>query len=185
MPAAGPASIEPDPAQIAADLELDTIGQQFDLLGQAAETSNARRRGAGRPAGALNRRNAETFDYLEALGYKGPERVLMQIISADPRELAAALAGPGQKVENVSFDRAFEVLKLQVKAAADLMPYKLARRPQAHEITRRELHLFLSGNLSPEELEKAEQNQWADLRVGDNAAQIDGEVLPDQGVKTH
>lgn len=183
LTAAAGAAADPDPAQVAADLELDRVGQQFDLLGQAAETSNARRRGAGRPAGSLNKRNAETFDYLEALGYKGPERMLMQIISADPRELARSL-GQIPPEREVSFDQAFEVLKLQVKAAADLMPYKLARRPQMHEITRRELHLFVSGDLSLEEMEKAQQNQWADLCDGGNPAQIEGEIVTDQQLST-
>ena len=142
-------------------------GLQLDLLGEVAETSNAVRRGVGRPEGSGNKRNAETFDYLEARGFKAPEVVLMEIASADTRLLAARLAGLDDP-KHVPFDRALEVLKLQLKAAADLMPYKLARKPQQHEIRKASLHLFMAGNLSPEQLQQIEQNQMlsVDALVG-------------------
>jgi hypothetical protein len=70
------------------------------------------------------------FDYLEARGFKAPELRLMEIVTADCRELAAALAGPDAKPENVSFDRALEVLRLQAKVAGDLLPYKFAKRQE-------------------------------------------------------
>jgi hypothetical protein len=141
---------------------LDLAGKpvQLDLLGAMAETSNARRRGAGRPEGAVNKRNDETFDYLEARGFKAPEVLLMEVISADVKLLANKLGADP-----------IEVLKLQIKAAADLMPYKLARKPQAFEVTKRELHMFVAGKLTPEIEAQIEQNQW--VTVGDAVRQDD------------
>jgi hypothetical protein len=157
--------------------------EQLDLLGEAAETSNARRRGAGRPEGSGNKRNAETFDYLEALGFKGPERLLMEVVSADPRQLAAQLAGTDDP-RHVPFDRALEVLKLQIKAAADLMPYKLARKPQAIEVSRKELHLFVAGTLSEAQQSLIQQNQWVSVedavREKDNASHDAAIIEADQ-----
>lgn len=135
-------------------------GDQLDMLGQIAETSNAGRRARGRPEGATNKRNDETFDYLEALGFKAPERLLMEIVSADTVALSREL-----------MTVPLEVLKLQLKAAADLMPYKLARKPQAMEITKRQLHMFVTGSLTPEQEKLIEQNQW--LTIDDAVRQAD------------
>ena len=55
---------------------------------------------------------------------------MMEIISADTRQLAAALSGPDVKPDNVSFDRVMEVLKLQAKVASDLLPFKIAKRQE-------------------------------------------------------
>ena len=157
----------PDQGQVEArtapppEFSAPTIdGLQMDLLGQIAETSNARRRGAGRPEGAVNKRNDATFDYLEARGFKAPEVLLMEVISADVVALSRRLMA-----------EPIEVLKLQIKAAADLMPYKLARKPQSVEVTRRELHMFVAGKLTPELEAQIEQNQW--VTVSDGVRQDD------------
>lgn len=139
--------------------------QQIDLLGQVAETSNAGRRARGRPEGAVNRRNDETFDYLEARGFKAPEILLMEVISADVVQLARKLGADP-----------IEVMKLQIKAAADLMPYKLARKPQAMEITSKKLHMFVTGSLTPEQEKQIEQNQWLTI---DEAVRQDGNAPHD------
>lgn len=149
--------------------------QQLDLLGTAAETSNAERRARGRPEGAANKRNAETFDYLEALGFKAPERLLMEVVSADVVQLARKLGADP-----------VEVLKLQIKAAADLMPYKLARKPMAVEVNRKSLHVFMSGTLTDEQKSQIEQNQWVTLddvvRQPDNPSHDEAIVESDQGL---
>lgn len=120
----------------------------LDVLGRVAETLNAKRRARGRPEGSANRRNAEMFDYLEARGFKAPELRMMEIISADARELAAALAGPDVKAENVSFDRAFEILKLQAKVAGDLLPFKFAKRQELQVNHGGEVaHVMMAGRL--------------------------------------
>jgi hypothetical protein len=148
----------------------DGEGQQLDFLGGVAELQNARRR--GRPAGAVNRRNDAQFDYYEALGFKAPERFLLELVSADTKDLAKRLGADPLKL-----------LAEQRKAAADLLPYKLARKPQEHEIRKAELHLFVAGDMSPEALKKVEENQWFDVRQ--LGMQSDGEVVPvaDQEVK--
>ena len=120
-----------------------------DLLGRVAEQVNAKRRGAGRPQGSANRRNDEVFDYLEARGFKQPERYLAELITADPRELAAALSGPGTKAENVAFDKAMEVLRAQLKAAEALLPYKFAKKQELKvEHSGGQVHLMMAGPLT-------------------------------------
>ncbi len=164
---------------------MEATPAQFDLLAGAAETSNAQRRARGRPAGAGNLRNEQTFDYLEALGFKAPERRLMEVISADPRQLAAALAGHN-RVEDVPFDRALDVLKLQLKAAGDLLPYKLAKKPQSIEVKKGVLHVFVAGNMMPEGLSTSEQNQWLSVvdsvREKDNPSHDVEQSQQDQGL---
>ena len=109
---------------------VEDVPDDFDVLGKVAETLNAKRRARGRPEGSANKRNAEIFDYLEARGFKAPELRMMEIISADTRQLAAALSGPDVKPDNVSFERVMEVLKLQAKVASDLLPFKIAKRQE-------------------------------------------------------
>lgn len=151
----------------------DAEGQQLDLLGGAAERENQRRR-AGRPEGSANRRNAETFDHLEALGFKAPERLLIEVISADTVDLAKRL-----KAEPL------EVLKLQVRAASDLMPYKLARKPLEHKIERTDRHLFLAGQLTVEQTQQIEEIQWLshvpDVRQNAECVTRQEETEADQG----
>lgn len=149
-----PASVEAEQiAQVLAILDgpqqpalpLQGPVDDLDAVAKAAETLNAKRRARGRPEGSANRRNAEVFDYLEARGFKAPEVRLMELVSADPLELAKALAGG----VTMDFAAVLEIVKLQVKAAAELMPYKYAKR---HELkvdkveTKR--HLFIAGRLT-------------------------------------
>lgn len=127
----------------------DHSADEFDVLGKLAENINAKRRGAGRPSGSANKRNDEMFDYLEARGFKAPELRLMEIVSADTRALAAALAGPSQMVEHVAFDKVLDVLKLQVAAAKELLPYKFAKKHEVkHEINARVAHVMMAGRLT-------------------------------------
>lgn len=140
-------------AQIAPDPVLpglvDDDAEPADMLGRVAEQVNAQRRARGRPEGSANKRNAEIFDYLEARGFKQPERFLAEIVTADPRALAAALSGPNVKPEHVPFDKALEVMRLQAKAAADLLPYKLAKRQELKvEHTGKHVHLMVAGRLT-------------------------------------
>lgn len=122
---------------------------QFDVLGKLAENINAKRRGAGRPTGSSNKRNDEMFDYLEARGFKAPELRLMEIVSADTRELAAALSGPTAMADHVPFDKALDVLKLQLMAARELLPYKFAKKHEVKgEIKHLVAHVMMAGRLT-------------------------------------
>lgn len=128
---------------------VDTDPDTVDLIGRVAEHVNGQRRARGRPAGSANRRNDEMFDYLEARGFKGPELRMMEIISADPRELAAALAGPEAKAANVPFDRAMEVLRLQAKCAEAMLPYKFAKKQELKvEHSGGQVHVMMAGPLT-------------------------------------
>jgi len=181
-----------DLAEKPADQQLGLFIDNDDRLAQAAEQSNAIRRGAGRPEGSTNRRNSDLFDLAEARGYKHPFWRLMEIISADPRELAAALAGY-EHVEEVSFAQAMAVLDKQRSAAETLLPFDLAKKPQSIEVKGQSLHVFVAGKLSDIKAgtagfsltgEIVEQNQGASGTVGQepvgqaNNSQQDQEVKP-------
>jgi hypothetical protein len=128
---------------------LDPAGDALDVVGRVAESVNAQRRGRGRPAGSANRRNDEMFDYLEARGFKMPEVRLMELISADPRALAAAMSGTAAKPENMPFDKIMEVLRLQVKAAEVMMPYKFAKKQELKvEHSGGQVHIMVAGAMS-------------------------------------
>lgn len=153
-----------DPAPLLPGLDEAPPAETLDLVGRAAEQINAVRRARGRPAGTQNKRNSEVFDYLEARGFKQPEVQLMEIISADPRVLAAALAGPDAKPENVSFDRALDVLKVQVAAARELMPYKFAKRHEAKVTHEGRVGIFVAGQLSVQQTDALmQQGQMVDI----------------------
>lgn len=93
-------------------------------LAQAAEITASQRRGRGRPKGSTNRRNTALFEYLEALGHRDPAVTLSMWQTADTKELAKALGvGGGSKA-------LLAVAALQVRAAAELLPYKYAKKPQ-------------------------------------------------------
>lgn len=79
--------------------------------------SVAVRRGRGRPAGAANLRNAARFELLEAKGHRDPLETLSWLQSLRVDELAAALGC-----------KPIEAAQLQRQAAADLAPYKYAKR---------------------------------------------------------
>lgn len=108
---------------LAGSLEIDDT----DTLAVAAELVARPRRERGRPPGATNKRNTQMFDYLERLGHRDPAMTLSMIQSADPLQLAKALGAD-------SFKGRMAVLSLQRAAAADLMPYKYAKKPQALEL---------------------------------------------------
>jgi hypothetical protein len=165
-----------------------------DVLGRAAETLNARRRARGRPEGSANKRNTEVFDYLEARGFKAPELRLMEIISADPRELAAALSGIGTMPEHVAFDKVMEVLRLQMKAAEALMPFKFAKRQELNvNHSGGQVHVFMPGriaegfegatkafSLTGEVVDLAAESQQATGSVGQPIVGQDGQAVEPQ-----
>jgi hypothetical protein len=129
---------------------VDDVPDDFDVLGKVAETLNAKRRARGRPINSTNLRNDQTFDYLEARGFKAPELRLMEIISADPVELARAIAqsatyGP---VWAPPMDLIMQIINMQAKAAGELMPYKFAKKHELkYDITAKVAHVMMAGRL--------------------------------------
>lgn len=111
--------------------------ENFDAISMAANLSAAPRRERGRPKGSSNLRNTKVFDYLEALGHRDPAVTLSMVQSANTTALAAVL-----RCDPI------DVLKLQVKAAADLMPFKYAKRPLAVDVTKTERHIFYAANMA-------------------------------------
>lgn len=91
------------------------------------------KRGAGRPAGSPNRATSKVREYLLARGYRDPMELQAAIVAADPKELAKALCGPDER-DKVTFGMVLDVVKLQQKAAADLMPYFHQAQPKALEV---------------------------------------------------
>ncbi|TCQ82604.1 hypothetical protein EDF68_101995 [Ochrobactrum sp. BH3] len=110
--------------------------ENLDVLSLSANLVAKQRRERGRPKGSANKRNTQVFDYLEALGHRDPAVTLSMIQSANTTTLAALL-----RCDPI------DVLKVQVKAAADLMPFKYAKKPLAVEVDKRNLHIFMAGNL--------------------------------------
>lgn len=111
-----------------------------DVLAVAAELVAAPRRERGRPAGALNRKNADMIAYLQALGHRDPWVTLSLIQSADTMELAGMLGSPllnenGRAIERdgkIVMNPAdpLKVLEIQRKAAEGLMNYHHSKKPQ-------------------------------------------------------
>ncbi len=127
-----------------------------DTLGAAAETVARERRARGRPAGSRNKRNTALFDLLEALGHRDPGVTLSLIQTADTLALAKALGAPaiveGRPVRDIDGSIVYipanpvDIMKIQEKAAADLMNYKYAKQHKL-EVDRRETHFFVAGQL--------------------------------------
>lgn len=129
---AAPDAADVDQGGDDADL-LDLVDGSPDLLplgglAQAAEHHAAQRRGRGRPKGSANKRNTSLFEYLEALGHRDPAVTLSMWQTADTQALALAL-GVGTAPKAL-----LAVAGLQVKAAAELLPYKYAKKPQQLEL---------------------------------------------------
>lgn len=111
----------------------DAAGDLFASLDDAAIAAGGAfkppaKRGAGRPAGSPDRSTAELRRYLATKGYRDPLEFLASIYSADPRQLAADLAGHGD-AEKVGQDLTTEAARLQVRAAESALPYLHRKMP--------------------------------------------------------
>jgi hypothetical protein len=146
-----------------------------DFLGGLAETANAARRERGRPKGATNLRNEQLFDYLEAQGYKNPVVRLLEIVSADPLKMRLPLK---------------EAMALQVRAAEALLPYMLAKKPQAMLVAKQVQHFMIAGDLTAQygQTVQTEEYQWfseaTPVREGEGVSQASDNGLEKQGVDT-
>lgn len=87
-------------------------------------------RGVGRPKGAKNRSTAEWKEYI--LGrYRSPLVALAEIYSRSIQELAVELGhDPANKL---TFEKAKELLQLQLQCAKELAPYVHQKQPMAIE----------------------------------------------------
>lgn len=119
----GVAHTPPNPGETApGDLFADLDEALGDLAGHAI--APPAKRGPGRPAGSVNRTTKQLQGWLMARGYRDPAEFLASIMSADTIALARKLG-----IE----DKA-EVLKVQVKAAGELLPYFHQQMPKQVEL---------------------------------------------------
>ncbi|WP_127523656.1 hypothetical protein [Mesorhizobium sp. Z1-4] len=114
-----------DPADLLAGLDDE---QAADALELVAETALTARRGAGRPQGALNRKNNDMIAYLQAKGHRDPWVTLSLIQSADFAALCAMVGAGTGKAK-------MAVLKLQKDAADAIMPYNHGKMPTTVNLT--------------------------------------------------
>lgn len=112
-------------------------------------------RGRGRPPGSPNRSTTKLREMLLARGYRDPMEWQAALITADPRELAAALAGG--KVKDVTFAQALEVAKLQRAAASDLNPYFNQAMPKQVEVKTEALRPLFVINRAPQNIDEGNQ----------------------------
>ncbi|MBX3580080.1 MAG: hypothetical protein KF723_22990 [Rhizobiaceae bacterium] len=202
-PAAGSAQAEAtrreaiaaDIAALAAQLggeaeQLDLIAgspdlEDLDTLAAAANKVASARRARGRPAGSQNRRNSAVFDYLDAMGHRHPAVTLSLIQTADTMELARALGTPmkdddghpyvdGEGRVIIQPADPLKVLAIQAKAAADLVPFDLAKKHHVEQQTR-VLHLFMAGKLDAGALPG--EARGLSIFGGENLNEINGDAV--------
>lgn len=168
-----------DPADLLSGLADDEAADTLELI---AETALEARRGRGRPAGALNRKNADMIAYLAARGHRDPWQTLSLIQSADFASLCA-MVGASKAKEKLA------VLKLQESAASRLMDFHHAKKPQ-------QLELPAGANVRPMTVigePTAGQKREVGGVIGlaflaavqvEKANEINGEIVRDQGAQT-
>ncbi len=102
-------------------------GEGDDVLALVAEMVAAPARARGRPQGAANRKNGDLIRYLQARGHRDPMVTLSMIQSADFLGLCT-MVGATKAKEKIA------VLGIIRGAAADMMPYHHAKKPQQLEL---------------------------------------------------
>lgn len=112
-------AIETADADLFSLLEHSVERNATDSLTLAAKSITEGRKGAGRPKGSANRRNIDTFDWLEAHGHRSPEYTLSLIQSIDVRQMAVLMRRHKHMIAAIA---------AVTKAAAELLPYKLAKK---------------------------------------------------------
>ncbi|WP_336800494.1 hypothetical protein [Kaistia sp. MMO-174] len=91
----------------------------------------AAKRGPGRPKGSINRKTEAARRYYQAKGYRDPLAFLGELVDADPLELTKwfreqqlKIFGSAEGAPSLA-----EVASMQVKAAAELMPFLHGKMP--------------------------------------------------------
>jgi hypothetical protein len=97
--------------------EEDTPSPFFQMVARAEEALGGAK--IGRPRGARNRKTKAFEDWFFAKGYKDPAQLLAEIVSADPIALRAQVPGADM----------LDVIKAQIAAAGELMPYLHGKKP--------------------------------------------------------
>lgn len=103
--------------------------------GGATEQARAKR---GRPAGARNRKTADAERWYFAMGYADPLQRLGEIVTEDPFVLLAWFrehAEIGKDGNAVGVPSLAEIVRLQIAAAGELMPYLHGKKPVDLNVT--------------------------------------------------
>jgi Asp-tRNA(Asn)/Glu-tRNA(Gln) amidotransferase A subunit family amidase len=116
------------------DKQLELLGFDEQSEGHYARHTIAARRPGGRQPGAIARTSRDLAKLLAHAGHRHPVEFLSAVFSMDTRELAAKLAGDGDKIGLVTFDQARAVLDVQVKAAKEAALYVAQQMPKAVEM---------------------------------------------------
>lgn len=116
------------------DLFGDGEGAPSPFSGPETDAVRAK---IGRPAGARNRKSEAAEKWYFARGYVDPLQKLGELISEDPRVLVAwfdehaGVDAEGNKRRGPSI---LEVVRMQIAAAGELMPYLHGKKPISVEI---------------------------------------------------
>jgi hypothetical protein len=143
--------------------QLELIRDQVKDRDAAQAVTIATRRGRGRPAGSLNRRNAKFRDQILALA-PHPALALARAYSTPVEALAAQLGCTK-----------LEAAQLGIRAAAELLPYVEGKQPTQVEISRRaDVVMIMPGGHG---VGAAELDEIADRVNGDLADGLDISAL--------
>lgn len=94
---------------------------------QAVEDAGEKLGRPGRPRGARNKRDVDFERWYGAMGFKDPAQFLAEMVSGDPlalRELVKANSPGGKGTPGL-----LDVIKVQIAAAGELMPYLHGKKP--------------------------------------------------------
>lgn len=178
-PVAGELSSARDLCILGDPEQLELIRDEQPGRDAGAAVIAAEKRGRGRPAGALNKRNAKFREQLLALA-PHPALALARAYST-PVELLAAQLGCTK----------LEAAQLGIRAAAELLPYVESKQPVAVAVKHaHDVVLVMPGNgVSAEQLDAiaseiadaaADGIEWAEAEIVDVLPSLTG--TPDQAV---
>lgn len=181
--AAWSAPIDGDQALPGAD-PLDLLaglpdGEGTDVLALVAETIAAPARARGRPAGSANRKNGDMIRYLQARGHRDPMVTLSMIQSADFGGLCKVLGATGAKQK-------IAVLGIIRGAAADLMPYHHAKKPQQLELPQGDKRpLMVIGEMNVTQIAGGEGFMSAGIAPDEKPNEINGDAVRQSPEPSH
>lgn len=151
--------------------QLELMRDEHPFRDAAAVVREHRRRGRGRPPGALNRRNQKFRDFV--LSQHAHPGIALARIYDRPTELLAAELGC----------KLVEAATIQARAAAELLPYIEGKAPISVDVRRRnDVVLIMPGaGMAEAEIEairqavdEAEEIDWSTAEVSDVLAITSG-----------
>jgi hypothetical protein len=140
-------------------------------------STDALRAKLGRPRGARNRKTEAFEKWFFAKGYVDPAQRLAELLSEDPRVLVewldehAGFDAEGNRRRGPSI---LEVVRMQIAAAGELMPYLHGKKPTDINITDERLPtlIIMAGDNQLDQARQLLEARQAALSVG--AALIEG-----------